>query len=394
MAFSVVMPALEMAQDTGKLVAWRKKEGEPVARGELLLEIETDKAVVEIESPADGILAGIRAREGAVVPVGQTIAWIVRPGEAPPTEEPLPDSTARPAAGPAPPASAPPSDVSAASSASGARFSPKARRLAHERGVDVARLQGSGPDGAIVASDVLAASESPSPPPSEKIEALSAVARLMAQRTAQSWTSVPHFFVVRDVDVGALVAARDRLGPDLEKAHGVRPTLTDFLIGLVGRVLARHPHMNASWTGEGISLNQGVHIGVAVAVKDGVVVPVIHDADSAALGEIALTRSGLTQRARAGRLRPADVAGATFTISNLGMHHVDSFTAIINPPQAGILAVGSIADRVVPVRGRPGIRPMLTLTLSSDHRVVDGATAASFLNDVAEAIGEPEKHLR
>lgn len=393
MAFSVVMPALEMAQDTGKLVAWRKKEGEPVARGEVLLEVETDKAVVEIESPADGVLAGIRAREGAVVPVGQTIAWIVRPGEAPPTEEPQPDSAARPVASPAHLASAP-SEVSATSSASGARLSPKARRLARERGVDVARLRGSGPDGAIVASDVLAASQSPSPPPSEKIEALSAVARLMAQRTAQSWTSVPHFFVVREVDAGALVAARDRLGPDLEKAHGVRPTLTDFLIGLVGRVLVRHPRVNASWTGEGISLNQGVHIGVAVAVRDGVVAPVIRDADSAGLGEIALKRSGLTQRARASRLRPADVAGATFTISNLGMYHVDSFTAIINPPQAGILAVGSIADRVVPVRGRPGIRPMLTLTLSSDHRVVDGATAASFLKDVAEAIGEPEKHLR
>jgi len=393
MAFSVVMPALEMAQDTGKLVAWRKKEGELVARGELLLEVETDKAVVEIESPADGILAGIRAREGAVVPVGQTIAWIVRPGEAPPTEEPPPDSARPPAASPLHPASAP-SAVSAAPSPSGARLSPKARRLAHERGVDVARLQGSGPDGAIVASDVLAASESPSSPPSEKIEALSAVARLMAQRTAQSWTSVPHFFLVREVDAGALVAARDHLGPDLEKAHGVRPTLTDFLIGLVGRVLVRHARMNASWTGERISLNQGVHIGVAVAVKDGVVAPVIHDADSAGLGEIALKRSGLTQRARAGRLRPADVAGATFTISNLGMYHVDSFSAIINPPQAGILAVGRIADRVVPVRGRPGIRPMLTLTLSSDHRVVDGATAASFLNDVAEAIAEPEKHLR
>jgi pyruvate dehydrogenase E2 component (dihydrolipoamide acetyltransferase) len=393
MAFSVVMPALEMAQDTGKLVAWRKKEGELVARGELLLEVETDKAIVEIESPADGILAGIRAREGAVVPVGQTIAWIVRPGEAPPTGEPPLDSARPPAASPLHPASAP-SDVSAAPSPSGARLSPKARRLARERGVDVARLQGSGPDGAIVASDVLAASDSPSSPPPDKIEALSAVARFMAQRTAQSWTNVPHFFVVREVDAGALVAARDHLGPDVEKVHGVRPTLTDFLIGLVGRVLVRHAQMNASWTGERVSLNQGVHIGVAVAVKDGVVVPVIHDADSAGLGEIALKRSSLTQRAKAGRLRPADVAGATFTISNLGMYHVDSFSAIINPPQAGILAVGSIADRVVPVRGRPGIRPMLTLTLSSDHRVVDGATAASFLNDVAEAIAEPEKHLR
>lgn len=393
MAFSVVMPALEMAQETGKLLAWRKKEGEPVAKGEPLLEVETDKVVVEIESPADGILAGIRAHEGAVVPVGQTIAWIVHPGEAPPTEESPRDRGVRETAKAARPVSAP-SDPSAVSPAPGAALSPKARRLARERGMDVGRLQGSGPEGAIVASDVLAAVESHNAPSLAKIEALSSVGRLMAERTAQSWTSTPHFFVVRDVDTGALVAARDLLGPEVEKGGGARPTLTDFLVGLVGRVLVRHPRMNASWTSDGIRLNKEVNIGIAVAVKDGVVATVIRSADTASLGDIAVQRQNLTERARTGRLRPSDISDATFTISNLGMYRVDAFSAIIPPPQAAILAVGSIGDRVVPVDGRPCVRPMMTLTLSCDHRVVDGARAAAFLNDVAEAVREPETRLR
>jgi pyruvate dehydrogenase E2 component (dihydrolipoamide acetyltransferase) len=222
---------------------------------------------------------------------------------------------------------------------------------------------------------------------------MSSIARLMAERTTQSWTSVPHFFVVREVDAGAVIEAREKLGSAIEKTRGARITHTDILVALAARVLLKHPRVNASWTGEGIRLNQEVNIGIAMAVQDGVVAAVIPGAQAKKLGEIGALRHDLTERARAGRLRPADITGATFTISNLGMYKVDAFSAIINPPQAAILAVGRITDRVVPVDGKPGIRPMLTMTLSSDHRVVDGARAASFLNDLAEAIREPEKWL-
>jgi pyruvate dehydrogenase E2 component (dihydrolipoamide acetyltransferase) len=391
MAFSVVMPALEMAQETGKLVSWRKKEGESVTKGEPLLEVETDKAVLEVECPADGILAGISAHEGAVIPVGQTIAWIVRQGEDPPSEA---ASTVASVSAPSarPPSAAPNSPEQPV--AQGARISPKARRLAKERGVDVGRLRGSGPGGEILASDVLAAAESQSTVAPPAIETLSAVARLMAERTTQSWTTVPHFFVVREVDAGPLIATRTGLGPAIEKASGVRLTHTDLLVALVSRVLVKHGRMNASWSGDGIRLNQDINVGIAMAVNDGVVAAVVHNANTKDLGDIASERRDLSERAQAGRLRPSDIAVATFTISNLGMYQVDAFSAIISPPQAAILAVARIADRVVAVDGRPAVRPMMTLTLSCDHRVVDGVRAAAFLNDLAEAIRHPEQWLQ
>ena len=269
------------------------------------------------------------------------------------------------------------------------RISPKARRLAREQGVDITNLRGSGPGGEILAADVASGgSQNGAATASAGVEALGSIGRLMAERTVQSWTTVPHFFVVREVDAGALIAARETLAPGVERTHGVKPTYTDLLIALVARVLPKHPRMNASWTGEGIRLHRDVNVGIAVAVDAGVVVAVIHKADAMNLGDIAVRRRDLTERARAGRLQPSDIAGATFTITNLGMFHVDAFTAIIVPPQAGILAVGAIANRVVPVsdEGGIGVRPMMTVTLSCDHRVVDGARAAAFLNDVVEAI--------
>jgi pyruvate dehydrogenase E2 component (dihydrolipoamide acetyltransferase) len=398
MAMSVVMPALEMAQETGKLLAWRKKEGEHVSKGEPLLEIETDKAVVEVEAPGDGILAGITADVGAVIPVGETIAWLVAPGEKPPAKS---SATAAPAAratgGTAQHASA---AVAAheKQTTTTPQISPKARRLAKELGVDIARITGTGPDGTISSEDVQQAADSKgatgaAAAPTAGVELLSQVARLMAERTTQSWTSVPHFFLARDVDCSELVAAQKKWNAEAEKTKSAAPTITDLLIGIVARVLAKHPKMNASWTGEGIRSNAEINISVAMAVKDGVVGAVIHKADTAKLAEISAQRRELTERARAGRLRPADITGGTFTLSNLGMYKVDAFSAIITPPQAGILAVGSISERVVPVDGKPGIRPMMTMTLSSDHRVVDGARAAEFLSDLTNAIREPEKML-
>jgi pyruvate dehydrogenase E2 component (dihydrolipoamide acetyltransferase) len=215
----------------------------------------------------------------------------------------------------------------------------------------------------------------------------------MAERTTQSWTTVPHFFVMRDVDGTALVAAREKLGPEIERQRGVKLTYTDLLTAVIARVLRKHPRMNATWTGDSVRANADVSVGLAMAVNDAVVVAALQKTDAASLGDIAVRRRDLTERARAGKLQPTDISGATFTISNLGMYHVDAFTAIIVPPQAGILAVGAMTDRVVPVPGGIGVRPMMTITLSCDHRVVDGARGAAFLHDVVVALGEPEKYL-
>ena len=394
MAISVVMPALEMAQETGKLISWLKKEGESVAKGEPLLEVETDKAVMEIESPGDGVLAGVKVQAGAEVPVGQTIAWIVRPGEVPPVDEVAATSGRKTTvAAPSTAASANQPATPTQSATQPVKISPKARRLASERGVNLADVRGSGAGGEVLASDILAAAESKPGALPATVDIGSPISRLMAERTTQSWTTVPHFFVVREVDAGALNQMRQTLGPEIEKSHAVKLTHSDLLVALVACVLLKHSRMNASWIGEGVRLNAGINIGLAMAVDDGVVAPVIQHAHNAALGEIAVQRRDLTERARGGKLRPADIAGGTFTISNLGMFGVDAFTAIVIPPQAAILAVGAIADRVVPVDGRPGIRPRMTLTLSSDHRVVDGARAAEFLRDLVEAIGNPEHFL-
>jgi pyruvate dehydrogenase E2 component (dihydrolipoamide acetyltransferase) len=396
MAISVVMPALEMAQETGKLISWLKKEGESVIKGEPLLEIETDKAVMEIESPGDGVLAGIKVHAGTEVPVGRTIAWIVRPGEVPPADEVAVESGRKTSAATIAPATStaalgiqPLASTTSTQTTSAVKISPKARRLASERGVNLADVRGSGPGGEILASDILAAADSQSAAPSAEVSAGSPVSRLMAERTTQSWTTVPHFFVVREVDAGALNEARQKLGLTTEQSHQVKLTHTDLLVALVARVLQKHLRINASWTSNGVRNNAEINIGLAMAVDDGVVAPVIRNADKAELGEIAVQRRDLTERARSGKLRPADIASGTFTISNLGMYGVDAFTAIIIPPQAAILAVGGITDRVVPVDGHPGIRPMMTLTLSSDHRVVDGARAAEFLHDLVAAISNP-----
>jgi pyruvate dehydrogenase E2 component (dihydrolipoamide acetyltransferase) len=396
MAFSVVMPALEMAQETGKVLAWRKKEGDRVTKGEPLLEIETDKAVVEVEAPTDGILAGIKAAEGSDIPVGHIIAWIVAAGEAIPAE----GESAAPAARAGSHTKSEASHVAAAEpvppSATSARISPKARRLAKELGIDIATVRGSGPGGEILASDVQAASTAasgPSEKQSGKIEVPSTLGRIMAERTTQSWTTIPHFFVTREIEATALNQYRDRMLAQIERSHRIRITHTDLLVALTARVLLKHPRLNASWSAEGIRLHDHVNMGIAIAVNDGVVAAVVPNAHSASLAEISIQRRDIAERARAGKLRPADIADATFTVSNLGMYHVDQFTAIITPPQAAILAVGGIADRVVTVKGQIEVRSMMTFTISCDHRVADGARAALFLSDLADAILEPAKFV-
>jgi pyruvate dehydrogenase E2 component (dihydrolipoamide acetyltransferase) len=403
------MPALEMAQETGKLVSWLKKEGEQVKKGDMLLEVETDKAVVEIEAQSDGILGGISAKTGDVVPVGQTIAWLLKPGEGVP-QQGTPVQTGRTGAAAMPAAAAPASAPAGASagqaaggptSAAGARISPKARKLAREHGVDISRITGSGPGGEILADDILKAAanavttdvevRSAAPPltaAAGPADAVTSIGRIMAERTTQSWTTVPHFFVSREIDVSQLKLVRDALVPKLEELHGIKMTHTDLIVAAVAQALRKHPRMNASWSDGRITVHPEVNVGLAIAVENAVVAAVVHNADKASIADIARQRIDKASKARANKLSPTDISGATFTISNLGMFNVDAFTAIIVPPQVGILAVGAIVDRVVVVDGMLAVKPMMTVTLSSDHRVIDGASAARFLNDVVAAIGE------
>lgn len=410
MATNVILPALGMAQDTGKIVAWLKAEGQHVTAGEPLVVIETDKAAVDLEAPATGILAQVSAKAGDEVPVAQVIAVILSADEAEagvsqPDRAPAPavsavgasasGPSARPVAAPAVPSQPQGANVRRLAS-------PKARRIAAERGVDLATLHGTGPGGVVLAADVPAAvhrapAAAMTPPmahlppaasPSTVIDSgseVSTIWRLMAERTTQSWTTIPHFFLMREVAAGALVAWRERIAQRASE----RVTYTDLLIRIVGEALRRHPRLNASWQDGAIVHHDEINIGLAVAVEDGLVVPVIHQAGDLTPGGIARRRAELVGRAQAGKLRPPDLQGGTFTISNLGMYGIDAFNAIINAPQAAILAIGRMVDRVVPVNGQPAVRPMLTLSLSCDHRVVDGARGAEFLATVAALIEEP-----
>jgi pyruvate dehydrogenase E2 component (dihydrolipoyllysine-residue acetyltransferase) len=429
MPTNVIMPALEMAQETGKVLKWLKAPGQMVAKGETIVEIETDKVTVEIEAPASGILGNVTANAGDVVPVGQTIALIFAPGEAG-------AGGSAPAAAPAAAAVAKASDgavkasplarklaeqhgvdLARVQSATGriekadvlahverqardagrrgsatetaARLtaaSPKARRLAAERGLDITVLSGSGPSGAVLAADVPTAVRQVAPSaPGIQTPSVGTVWRIMAERMTASWTTAPHFYLVREVNVSRLVSWLDRA----RKQTGARITYTDLLVKLVAAALAQHPRANASWRDGAIAQNAEINIGLAVAIEDGLVVAVLHHADSLKLPEIAARREDLVSRAQAGKLRPADIQGGGFTISNLGMYGVDAFNAIVNPPQAAILAVGRIADRVVAINGQPAVQPTMVLTLSCDHRALDGARGAQFLGTLADLIEEP-----
>ena len=357
------MPALGMAQETGKLVRWMKDEGSRVTKGEPLMEVETDKAVVEVEAPANGVLAALAAAEGEDVPVGKRIAWILADGEA------VPDAHAV-----EPPAPVPAREIAveraersvapAPAHTDSPAASPKARRLAAERGIDISALKGSGPGGAVIEDDVLQAG-APAPGATEP-----ALWRAMAENVSRSWRDAPHFFVIREVDATGLIRRR--------KAEAGDVTYTDLLVKHVAAALLEHPRMNLS--------RADVNIGLAVALPAGLIVPVIHDAGRLTVAEIAARRREVVEHVRAGRVRSSDLSGGTFTISNLGMYGVDLFTAILTEGQAGILAVGRIADRVVARDGASAIRPTMVLSLSCDHRRVDGARAAEFMQTLAAGL--------
>jgi pyruvate dehydrogenase E2 component (dihydrolipoamide acetyltransferase) len=269
--------------------------------------------------------------------------------------------------------------------------SPKARRLAQENGVDLHAVAGSGPDGAVLAADVLAVASTlkvsvPSAPAAaHETIGISRVWQMMAERITQAWTTIPHFYLIREVDATRL----SQWLTEVRERSTEKITITDLLVKLTSAALRQHPRLNASWLNGGIVLNPHINVGIAVAIEDGLVVPVIHDSDGLGINQLAARRTALVAKTQAGKLSPDDLSGGTFTISNLGMYGVDAFNAIINPPQAAILAVGRIADRVVPVDGQPAIQPILTLSLSCDHRVVDGARGAQFLRTLADLIENP-----
>ncbi|HZV50969.1 MAG TPA: dihydrolipoamide acetyltransferase family protein, partial [Candidatus Dormibacteraeota bacterium] len=338
-------------------------------------------------APASGRLGTPLVGEGEAVPVGQVIAHILGPEEADPGDRsgasPPPPKSSEPAASPDAPR--PPDAAGRPPARLAVPASPKARRLAAERGIDLSGLRGSGPEGAVLAADlpspgapVEAGREVPTAP-----AAMGRVWRLMAERTTASWTSAPHFFLVREVDAGRLIEWRASL-----RRQGLEATHTDLLVLAVAAALRRHPAMNAVWDGAPVPRAE-INLAVAVETDEGLVAPVIHRADRLSPAGVVEARRALVERARAGRLRPADLEGGTFTLSNLGMYGVDAFSAILNGGQAGILAVGRIADAVVAIEGRPAVRPRAVLTLSCDHRLTDGARAARFLDDLAALIEEP-----
>jgi pyruvate dehydrogenase E2 component (dihydrolipoamide acetyltransferase) len=397
-ATEVILPRLGQGMESGTIVRWLKSEGEPVEKGEPLFELDTDKVTQEVEAEAAGVLLKIAVAEGEV-PVGQTVAFIGSEGEdVPEVAAAAPQEEAQRAATPSEPEPAPaqvPQEAAIASGNGRIKASPLARRMARERGIELTGIRGTGPDGRIVAEDVERAEAggptapvaAPAPVPTGEVERipLSNVRKTIARRLTEAW-QIPVFQLQASADmtrVNALVARLRERDPD------VRITITDVLTKVCAQALMRHREVNAEFTEDAILLHPSANVGLAVAAPQGLVVPVIRSAERLSLIEIAGVRADLVGRAREAKLRAEDLEGGTFTISNLGMYAVESFTAVLNPPQAAIVAVGAIEERVVPVGGEPVVRPMVTLTCTFDHRAVDGAPAAAFLQTLKESLEDP-----
>ena len=387
MATEVIMPALSPAQETGILIEWFKEEGDLIEKGEPLMEVETDKANVEVEATTTGILANITVNLGDEIPVGKVIALILADGESV-TESKKEYSSSETKVSEEDTAQlqatiSNPLDPSAKLPTNKIVASPKVRQYAKIEGIDLSFIKGSGPNGVILMEDVLVNQSSTDV--EENDIPTSKGWRLMADRLTESWSSAPHFNLVRHLDVSNLVTYKKQV----QEKNSNRLTYTDLLIKLVSITLKEHPRINASWIDNKIVKNSEINVGLAVDFDGGLIVPVIHKTDELSLGEITNWRKDLITRTQAGKLRSGDLDRGTFTISNLGMFDVDSFNAIINPPQAAILAVGRIVDKVVPVDGLPAVRPILTLNLSFDHRVVDGVRGAKFLKTLSNLIENP-----
>jgi len=421
----IIMPALGVAQQTGTLLKWLKQEGQSVSKGEPVMEIETDKATVEIEAPATGILTQVMAQPGDEVPVGTRIALILAPGESasaamlesgprvqsgaganpfPKLEEKSPGG--RKAAALSAPslrqqegrggshftASSPAemTKISAPVTAGRILASPAAKRIARERGVRLATLRGSGPEGSILVRDILQAKFTEPARPNDVSAAsepvpLSTMRRIVGERMLQSKLSAPHFYISMEIDMSAIGKLRREWR---QRGDEVIPSINDFILLACARALKQFPSVNSSYGGQGIVLNKNINLGMAVALEEGLVVPVIRDADQLTLLELTARTRDLIAKAQKKKLFPMDYDGGTFTVSNLGMLGVDSFVAIINPPQCAILATGRIVPRVVAEEDMLAIRSMMTATLSADHRIIDGAVGARFLQHIKKVLEE------
>lgn len=417
MATEVIMPKVDMVMDNGTFVEWLKKEGDRVEKGEPLFVILTDKANIEIEAPESGILSGLKAQPDDVIPVTEVIAYILEPGESVPSGQKPASPAAQEADVPVPAETAPakepiPADVTGGDKV---RATPAARRLARELGVELTRVAGSGARGRVHRGDVElfadkapAAPEAPVERPAEiarpvdaglelplpearqkQVTPLAGPRKIIAQRMAYSAFTAPHITLSLGVDMTEAGRLQARLEQPIERKTGRRLSYTALIARAVASVLPHHPYLNASLHGENIILWEDIHLGVAMSLEDYLIVPVIREAQAKNLQQMVATLGDLVERARAKRLKPGEMSGSTFTISNLGMFGIESFTAIINPPESAILAVGKILD--TPVKGESGVefRPVMNLTISTDHRVVDGASAARFLADLKETLENP-----
>jgi pyruvate dehydrogenase E2 component (dihydrolipoyllysine-residue acetyltransferase) len=398
----VTLPRLGQGMETGTIVRWLKSEGDTVEKGEPLYELDTEKVTQEVEAEASGILLKILAGEGEEIEVGKAIAVIGQEGEevsvpaeapATPNEEPQAAESE-----PEPQAETQPGQPTASPNGGRIKASPLARRIALERGIELSSLRGTGPEGRIVAEDVerasatgavatLAAAAAPVPSGEVEVVKLNQMRRTIARRMTEAWEA-PAFQISMSADMTAAIRLRESLLARVEEG-GVRPTYSDILTKVVALALMRHRDVNAHFAGDSVKLFPTANIGIAVAVPHGLVVPVIASCEARTIPEIAVARADIVSRTREGKLRAEDLEGGTFTISNLGMYGVERFAAVLNPPQAGILAVGAIEERAVVVDGDLEIQPRMDMTLTVDHRSVDGATASEFLATVKAFLEEP-----
>ena len=413
MATKVHMEALSPTMEEGRLVKWNKHEGDAVKSGDTLAEVETDKAVMELVARADGQLLKVMVPEGTTVPVGNVVAWIGKPGEkvdgdgaaAPaPKSAPAPEPQKRapPAVRSAPETPPQPAPI-APTDATRVKASPLARRMAKEAGVDLKLVQGSGPGGRVVKRDVESAPatevqrtahgalrtplEGAPRTPYEDVP-LTQIRKTIAKRLAASIGPIPHFFLTTEIDMERAAEAREALNKQLGEEGG-KISFNDIVIKAVALALVQHRACNAWFQEDHIRYWNEVHIGMAVAIEDGLITPVIRNADLKSLREIGAESRELAARARSRRLKPEEYTGATFSVSNLGMFDIDQFTAVINPPEAGIVAIGSIAAKAVPEGDRVVVRRRMRATMSCDHRVIDGATGAAYMKTLKQMLENP-----
>ncbi|RPI24239.1 MAG: 2-oxo acid dehydrogenase subunit E2 [Acidobacteria bacterium] len=377
MANPIVMPKLGQMTEESTVIRWLKHEGDSVAKGDVLLEIETDKAAMEIESFYDGTLLKIVVAEGETVPVMATLGFVGEPGESIP--QPAAETREQTRTEPVRVSPSPSAPGERAAPVDWIKISPRAAGLAAARGIDVRQIRGSGPGGRIVERDVVAFEQAPivREPQVVEGEPLSKMRRVIARRLADSYRTAPHFFATVKVDMSEIERVREHL-----KTGEQHASVTDFVIKAAASSLVDFPLCNSTTDGQTVKRGEGIHVGMAVALEEGLVVPVIRDADQASLSDISRRTKELAAKAKAGRLGADEMTGGTFTVSNLGMLDVDSFTAIINPGESAILAVSSTRLEPVVANHEIGVRPIMKMTLSSDHRLIDGALAARFLNAI------------